>query len=358
MNARRSIAPDRRSIVIAGCGSYLPARRVTNDEVEQLSGFDRKAKGRSLDDWARLHHGGEARFWADDDEATSDLALMAAGRALDDARMEPSDLDLIVLSTFTSDHPMPSTASRVQAGLRCQAKFLQIDAACSGFIDAMWVATSLMRQHGYRSALVVAGDILSRLSAPDAFLPRTVFGDGAGAVVLTWHDDDEVGTGHFSTGSEGDRADLVLVPAGGSRRPLNAQRLDEGEHYWQLQFGDIRSWALERLSHCTTDVIRRTGLQDCDIAWLVPHQASTTIIRDLAERLQFPMDRVVLTYPDTGNTSGASIPIALDHAKRAGRFRHGDWLVLTAVGAGMAWGAMTYRWADTSAGAVRRSRVS
>jgi 3-oxoacyl-[acyl-carrier-protein] synthase-3 len=342
--APASIAPRPGNIVIAGCGSFLPQRRVTNDDIERMSGYDRERKGCSLHEWAQRHHGGQTRYWADAEDATSDLALAAAAKALHDARVDASDIDLILVSTFTSDHLLPSSASRVQAGLGSKAKFLQIDAACSGFIDGMWVASGLMRQHGYRCVLLVAGDILSRLSSPGEYLPQTVFGDGAGAVVLTWQDDPAFGLFHFSTGSDGSLGDYVMVPSGGSRSPLTPERLAAGEHHWRLKFHDIKPWALERMSHCASDVMRKTGLTTSDVAWFVPHQASAAIIHGVAAQLAMPVEKVVVTYGKTGNTSGASIPVALDLAKRAGRFRKGDWVVMAAVGAGMAWGALSYRW--------------
>lgn len=343
----RGQRPMTGGIVIAGCGSYLPGRPVTNDEIEAQvgTGYDRCGKGQSLHDWARRHHGGSIRYWADDNEATSDLALAASRRALADADMTAADLDLIVVSTFTSDHPVPSTAARLQAGLAARAKFLQIDAACSGFVDGMWIATSLMRQQGLKTVLVVAADVLSRLSGPQQYLPKTVFGDAAGAVVLTWHDDAAMGVREFSTGSDGQLGDYVLIPSGGSKSALTPARHAAGEQYWKLDFHNIKLWALERMSHCTADVIHKTGLIQADVAWFVPHQASTTIIREWADRLGIAMERVVLTYEEMGNISGASIPVALDRAKRAGRFRNGEWIVMPAVGAGMAWGALSYRWA-------------
>lgn len=334
----------RGNIIIAGTGSYFPSRVVTNDEIERSSGFDRGAKGGSLHEWAQRNHGGEVRYWADPDEATSDLAIAAAVKALADARLESNDLDLIVVSTFTSDHPLPSTASRVQAGLRTKAKFLQIDAACSGFIDSMWVTASLMRQHGFKAALVVSADILSRLSKPGDYLPQTVFGDAAGAAVLTWQEDPDLGLFQFSTGSDGDLGDYVIIPSGGSRSPLTPARYAEGSHHWQLQFRDIKVWALNRMSHCTLDVMRKSGLGEADIDWFVPHQASSVIINEVAALIGIPGEKIVATYKETGNTSGASIPVAIDLAKRVGRFKKGDWLVMSAVGAGMAWGALTYRW--------------
>lgn len=332
------------NIVIAGCGSYLPSKRVHNSEIELASGYCTKSKGCSLDDWAFTHHGGRFRHWAAVGEATSDLAIRASVNALEDARISATELDLIVVATFTSDHRVPSTAARVQAGLGSKAKFLQIDAACTGFIDAMWVASNLMRQQKLQRVLVVAADILSRLSRPNDYLTQSVFGDAAGAVVLTWRNDPTMGMFDFSTGSDGNLADYVLAAGGGSRLPLTAENMAEGAHFWQLKFHDIKLWALERMTLCAKDVIERTGLVISDVSWLVPHQASTKMIQEVASRLGIPDEKVVMTYEETGNTSGASIPLALDIAKRSGKFREGDWVVMAAVGAGMAWGALSYRW--------------
>lgn len=332
------------NIVIAGCGSYLPRRLVTNDDIEAATGYRRDSTGCSLHEWARRHHGGETRHWAAPEEASSDLALPAAIRALADAGVDAAELDLIVVSTFTSDHPLPPTAARLQAALETPAKFLQIDAACTGFVDAMWVASSLMRQFGLRHVLVVAADVLSRLSHPRDYLPQTVFGDAGGAVVLKWQADPEVGVFAFSTGSDGILGDYVAIPAGGSRYPLTPERIAAGDHHWQLRFRDIKLWAVDRMSQCARDVMRRTGLHQSDIAWFVPHQASSMIVRDVAASMGIPPEKVVLTYPSIGNVSGASIPVALDVTKRAGRFRKGDWVITAAVGAGMAWGAFSYRW--------------
>jgi 3-oxoacyl-[acyl-carrier-protein] synthase-3 len=344
MNAARAAAPRAGNIYIAGCGSHLPRRRVGNAEVERDSGYDAAAKGASLDAWALRHHGGCERYWAAEGEATSDLMVPAARRALEDAGLAAAEIELIVLATFTSDHPVPPTAARVQARLGSTAKFVQIDAACTGFIDAMWVACSLMRQHGLGNALVLAGDILSRLSHPSEFLPRTVFGDAAGAAVLAWQDDPQMGVFAFSTGSDGQLADHVLVPAGGSRQPLTPQAHAAGEHFWRLRFHEIRPWALERLTHCTREVLGKTGLACEEVDWFIPHQASTAIIREAGALLGIPPQRTVVTYDRVGNTSGASIPVALDFARREQPFRRGDWMVMAAVGAGMAWGALSYRW--------------
>jgi 3-oxoacyl-[acyl-carrier-protein] synthase III len=330
--------------VIVGTGSYLPERVVSNDDIETWSGYDRAAKGVSLDVWARQRHGGRSRRWVAKGQATSDLATEAARRALADARVDAEDVDLILLSTFTGDHRLPTTAGQVQANLKSKAKFLQLDTACTGFIDAALVGTGLLNTAAYHTCLVIAADILSMLHDPRDFLPQTVFGDGAGAVVLRTTPDDGYGFRSFSTGSDGDRGDYVFVPGGGSRAPLQVESLQRGEQYWRFRFSDIHPWALDRMVRSTHDALQRAGITLDQVAWIVPHQASERILREFAERMGVPESRMVITYPDHGNLSGASIPVALDVARRRGLFHDGDWLVFAAVGAGMAWGTAAYRW--------------
>jgi 3-oxoacyl-[acyl-carrier-protein] synthase-3 len=334
------------AIVFAGCGAYLPGAPVDNDAVEAGSGYPRAAKGRSLDQWALEHHGGRLRHWAAPGEATSDLALQAAHGALAHAGVPAEALDLIVLSTFTSDHRTPSSASRLHAALGCRAKFLQIDAACTGFIDALWIAAGLMRQHRLRHALVAAADVLSRLSDPRDWLSRSVFGDGAGAVVLAAAEGVDAGLREFYLQSDGSLGDLVLQPAGGSRMPHDTDSQRRGDQYWRLQFDRIKPWAVQRLAESCRCVTKMTGIAPADVAWWLPHQASASIVDALTQELQIDAERVLRSFAHTGNVSGASIPLLLDAGWRSGLFKPGDWIVMPAVGAGMAWGALTYRWPE------------
>jgi len=342
--------------VVIGTGSYLPAKVVTNQDIEAVvTDYDRtKAKGLSLDEWARQQHGAETRRKVAHGEATSDMATHAARRALAEAAVDPKDLDLIILATMSSDHRLPPSAGLVQANLETKAKFLQVDAACSGFVDAILVAHSLMEAHGYRTVLVIGADAVTHFNHPTRFMPLTIFGDGAGAVVLHRSEQlKEYGIKSFSTGSDGDLGDYVTIPGGASKLPFSQRVLDEELHYWTFKFPKISPWAVDRMVRCTLDSVARAGLALRDIDCVVPHQASVNIIQEVATRLELASDRFVLTYAHTGNTVAASIPIALDEANQKGRFSHGDWLVLPAVGAGMAWGAFTYRWYDYRSHPIR-----
>ena len=341
------------SSVVIGTGSYLPQKVVTNDDIEAMGvNYDReRAGGISLDQWAREHHGGISRHKVAPGEATSDMATQAARRALDDAQLDVQDIDLIVMSTITNDYRLPQAAGIVQANLGSKAKFIQLDSACSGFVDSLMVATGLIETHGYETALIIGADTLTTYNDPTKFMPLTVFGDGAGAVVLQAKEDlRDYGVKSFSTGSDGDLGDYVWVPGGASKKPFSKEVLENGEHYWRFRFPDIYTWAIERMTRCTLEAVARADLKLDDIRWVVPHQASVNIIRDVARRLELPEEMFIITYPHTGNLSGASIPIALDEANGQGKFADGDWLVMPAVGAGMAWGAVTYRWYDYKAG--------
>lgn len=337
--------------VIIGTGSYLPEHVVTNHDLEaSVTDYSRAAaRGASLDEWARSKHGAVSRHRVAPGEATSDMATIAAKRALADAApsLGASELDLIVLATFTSDFRVPQAAALVQANLGSQAKFIQLDSACSGFIDALFVAHALLNTHGFRIALVIGADVLTNINDPERFMPLSVFGDGAGAVVLRNDpEQSDRGLGSFATGSDGALGSMVWLPGGGSKLPQSEQVLQERRQYLRFKFPEIRAWGVDRMLRGTRECIARAGISLSDVKWVVPHQASENIVAEVAQRLELPLDMFVLTYADTGNTSAASIPIALDRANRQGLFSDGDWLVLPAAGAGMAWGAATYRWYD------------
>lgn len=337
-------------IKIIGTGSALPKHVRSNDEVEAVSDYDRSERGGlSLDDWAQRYHGGRRRHVATT-ESTSDLATSAVRLALENAGLSAEDLDLIVLATFTGDYRLPQAAGIVQDNLGIKAKFIQIDSACSGFIDGLIVACSMMNSFGYRNCVVIAADVLSMLCNPKDFITQTVFGDAAGAVILQHCRDGEFGLHGFSTGSDGDLGKYVFVPGGGSRQRLSQEVLDRGLHYWEFHFSEIHKWALERFARASDHALEQAGLARSDISLVIPHQASSKLIDHLAEALKFPRERIVDIYPDHGNLSGASIPVALDITHRQGHLQPGDWLLMPAVGAGMAWGAVVARWEVARAG--------
>lgn len=326
--------------VLVGTGSYLPERVVTNQEIQdRVVDYDpARAGGLSLEEWGRKHVGGTSRHRVAPGEGIGELAAQAGRRALADAGVDAPGVELIVMATVSTH--LPQAAADVQARLGLNAKFIQLDSACSGFVDALMVADSLMDRQGYQTALVIGGDIASHYMHPRRFMALSVFGDGAGAVVLRHMHGSEYGLHSFSAGSDGDRGDYVTSGGG----PGAAGVPEEEAHYWRVQFGKICPWALDRFELGIRQSVERAGLTLNEVDWVVPHQVSTNLLHSLADRLGMPREKFILTFAETGNTVAGSVPIALDEAKRQRRFADGDWLVMPAVGAGMAWSAATCHW--------------
>lgn len=330
---------------IAGLGMYLPKRILTNDEIEFNSPYSRSdKKGESLDSWVRRRHGGGNRHRAAADEATSDLATRAARDALADASVTIDSIDLLVLATCTSDFRMPPSAAVVQMNLGFDGKYLQIDSACTGFIDAIHTATALMATGSYRRSLVVCADVASPWIDPHDWLTQSVFGDGAAAVVLA-DMREPAGFSHLRTGSDGAMGHLVRIGAGGSRSPEpTGPGPGTGGRYLDANYGRIHQWGVEHMVDSVNAVLKAADMKIEDIDWMIPHQASSRMIADAGEKLGIDSGRVIVTYPKYGNTVSSSIPLALCDAYRNGTFCPGDRLMLTAVGAGMAWGSVLYQW--------------
>jgi 3-oxoacyl-[acyl-carrier-protein] synthase III len=337
------------SHVIIGTGSYLPDRVVTNHDIEAMvDDWVVQPNGpASVHEWAFAKHGAISRRHVSPGECTSDLATHAGRQALEDANLAASDVDLIVMASFSSDQRIPAAAGMVHANLRARAKFIQIDAACSGFVDALLVADGLLSSGAYRTALVIGADVVSVWNDPRRFMPQTIFGDGAGAVVLrSQPDPKEHGIRGIATGSAGELGYYAQIRGGGSKLPISEEVLRDRSHYIEYKFPLIQKWALEHFTRGAREAIDRAGIALSDVNWFVPHQPSTSMLREVARQLEFPFDKFVVTYEHTGNTSAGSIPIALDQANRAGKFSQGDWLVMPAAGTGLSWGAVAYRWHD------------
>jgi 3-oxoacyl-[acyl-carrier-protein] synthase-3 len=333
--------------VIVGTGSYLPECVVTNDDIERVAeDFDRSRAGCTLDQWCRNQIGAVQRRHVAPGEGTSDMAMRAAERSLCDARMKATDIDLIVVATITSDYRLPGTASLVQRDLGVTARFFQLDSACTGFVDAMMVADALLDRLGAETALVIGTDAMSHYLDPQRFRAQAIFGDGAGAVVLRGGLDGGYGVKAYSTGSSGADGYMVTVPAGGTKRPITEEVIARREQYIELALKVIPSFGVAKMTEATEEVLARAGARPGDIDWVVPHQASCNIVRDTARALDVPISKFILNFDVVGNTSAASVPIALDEANRLGCFRDGARLVMPAVGAGMAWGAAFVVWQD------------
>jgi 3-oxoacyl-[acyl-carrier-protein] synthase-3 len=332
--------------VILGTGSALASKVVTNDDIEATSlDYDRMRSGSSLHEWVMKRIGVAERRVAVPGEGTSDLALGACRRALESARVESDEIDLLVLSTFSSDYRLPSTMSLVQAQLPTRAKCFQLEAACSGFVDGMITAAALMDLSGYRTALVVHSEVITQFLDPRAFMHRVIFGDGAGAVVLRDLPAEGLGLRSWATYTDGTIGEWTFVP-NGTKAPIDDEALLTGSHYLRLDHKNVYDLAVSKMTEMSREVVARAGSTLDDVDWFIPHQTGLNIIEEVAKRLDVGMDRFRVSIDHTGNISGATVPYTLDEANREGALRHGDHLVLPSVGGGMAWGALDVVWAD------------
>ncbi len=315
---------------IAGTGSMLPVRRVSNAELAAEMG----ARGiETSDDWIVERTGIRARYFVDADTGASDLAVGAARHAMDAAACKPEDIDLIILATSTPDMVFPSTACIVQSKLGivgCPA--FDVQAVCSGFVYALTVADAMIRTGTARRALVIGAEVFSRILDFNDRGTCVLFGDGAGAVVLEASD----APGLLATDlhADGRHVGILCVPgtvSGGQVLGDPLLKMD-GQAVFKLAVGVLEAAARATLA--------KAGRSEADIDWLIPHQANIRIMQSTARRLKLPMDKVVVTVDEHGNTSAASIPLALDVAVRSGRIKRGDTLMLEGVGGGFTWGAV------------------
>ncbi|OGT30516.1 MAG: 3-oxoacyl-ACP synthase [Gammaproteobacteria bacterium RBG_16_51_14] len=312
---------------IAGTGSYLPERVMTNAELERMVD--------TTDDWIRSRTGIEERRIAADDETTCDLAEKAAWQAIESAGISPKDIDLIIVGTTTPDVVFPSTACLLQKrlGVHGCAAF-DVQAVCTGFIYALGIADKFVRTGSAKCVLVVGAETLSRILDWTDRSTCVLFGDGAGAIVLECSDKPGVLSSHLH--ADGKYHDLLSVPTGIS---VNYERVKNGSAYIQMQGNEVFRVAVNTLGRIVDETLQANNLKKKDIDWLVPHQANTRIIAATAKKLDMPMERVILTIAQHGNTSAASVPLALDIAVRDGRIKRGDMLLLEAFGGGFTWGS-------------------
>ena len=315
---------------ITGTGSYLPPRRLSNaDLVAQLA-----AQGvESSDDWIVERTGIRARHFADEGVFSSDLALQACRQALQAAGRSAADVDLIIVATSTPDMVFPSTACILQSKLGAPGgAAFDVQAVCSGFIYALTVADAMIRTGGARCALVVGAEIFSRILDFQDRTTCVLFGDGAGAVVLEASE----APGILATDihADGRHVDLLCVPG-----HVNGG-LVSGKPLLQMDGQAVFKLAVGVLEECARAVLVKAGKTEADIDWLVPHQANIRIMQSTARKLKLPMDKVVVSVDQHGNTSAASIPLALDGAVRSGQIQPGQTVLLEGVGGGFAWGAV------------------
>ncbi|MDH5531411.1 MAG: ketoacyl-ACP synthase III [Paracoccaceae bacterium] len=319
--------------VVRGVGHYLPARVVPNSEFETLVD--------TTDEWIRSRSGIEQRHFAADGETTSDLGANAAKAALADAGMEASDLDAIVLATSTADLTFPSAATMVQAKIGMTNGFaFDVQAVCAGFVFALANANALILSGQAKRVMVIGAETFSRILDFNDRSTCVLFGDGAGALILeaTEGQGTSADQGILSTDlhSDGSYRDLLYVDGGVSTTGTSG--------HLRMQGNQVFRHAVEKLAETAHTALDKAGLGPGDVDWIVPHQANIRIIEGTAKRMQVPMERVVVTVQDHGNTSAASIPLALSVGKARGQIKTGDLLVTEAIGGGLSWGSVVLRW--------------
>lgn len=329
---------------ISGYGMAVPDRAVTNADLARLiPGIDQE--------WIVQRSGIHERRLAGDGETTATLATAAARRALERAGLAPEDIDVIVVGTCTPDQPIPATAPIVQAALGARrAAAFDVNAACAGFLTGLAAADALVRSGRCRRALVIGAEVLSRFV--DWSDPRTcvLFGDGAGAVVLE-RSEAPAGLVSLTMGAAGESAALIQIPAGGSARPASAQTVASGAHFIAMNGPEVYRAAVRIMSEAAVEAMAQAGLDADDVGLLIVHQANQRIITEVGKRLGLPQERVYSNVARYGNTSAASVPIALCEAADRGLLQPGGRVVLAAVGAGLAWAAGAAVWTATRTGA-------
>ena len=320
---------------ITGTGSYASSRVLTNADLERMVA--------TSDEWIRERTGIGERRLAGTGEACSDLAVQAGRRALAAAGLSATDLDLILLATCTGDYPLPATACLVQHQLGAtRAAACDLSAACCGFVYALSMADAYVRT-GMRHVLVIGSEVMSAITDWTDRNTCVLFGDGAGAVVVSAGEGDR---GILSTHlrSDGALCELIMVPGGGSRTPPSEKVIAERQQYIKMRGNETFKVAVRTLEEVARETLAVNGLRIEDLDLYVPHQANIRILRAVTERLGLSMDKVMLNVDRYGNTSAASIPIALDEAVRGGRVKDGSLVMLGAFGAGLTWASAMIKW--------------
>lgn len=319
---------------IAGIGCYLPDETITNADLAKIVDTN--------EEWIVSRTGIKSRHRATAKDATSDLSVRAARLALADAGVEPTDLDMVLVATATPDMPVPATACVVQEALGApQAAAMDLNAGCTGFLYALHTAEAMVRAGSAKNVLVIGADTLTRVTDYTDRRTCVLFGDGAGACVVSAGGTMRVI--YSKVGADGAERELIKIPAGGSRSPASAETIDERGHYLQLDGTRVFKQAVRRMVEAAKEGLAATGLTADQIACVIPHQANGRIITAVGEQLGMDPLRVVLDMAETGNTSAASLPIALTHVREARGFKPGELIMLLAFGAGLTWACQILR---------------
>ncbi len=322
---------------IAGVGSFLPEKLLTNHDLEKMI--------ETSHDWIVQRTGIEKRHVVADGEGTSELCVRAGQKALEDAKMSIDEIDMICVCTLSPDYRMPATACMVQAKLGAKnIMAFDLNAACSGFIYGLHVVDQFIKTGAYKNILLIGAESLTRMMNYKDRETCILFGDGAGAFVLTRGEETEKNylmTAHAH--AEGSLYDLLWAKSGGTRHPFSQEVLDDNSHYMQMKGKEIFKNATRAMASCCKEALAATSVKPEEIDWIVPHQANLRITEAVSNFFDFPMTKIISTVHETGNTSAASIPIAFDIAYRDGRLKRGQLIMLTAFGAGLTSGSALLR---------------
>lgn len=322
-------------VQILGTGSYVPDGVITNDHLQHRFG--------RAPEWIVKLTGIRERRHVLGNQATSDLAVEAARRCIENARVNPADIDLTLVATVTPDTTFPSTACLVQDRLQLRCAAADLGAACAGFMYGLVTGAAYIVSGASNLALVIGADCMSRVTDPEDVKTYPLFGDGAGAVLLGRGRPDQ-GLIRYCLGAEGSGADLLNRPGCGSRLPPSPEILAEGQHYLKMNGRGVFNWAASILCDSIQEVLRACELQSSDIDLYIPHQANIKIINAAIDVMRIPRSRVYYNLDRYGNTSAASVPLALDEARGEGLIKPGHRIVLSGFGAGLAWGTAVLRW--------------
>lgn len=326
----------QRSVSIIGTGSYVPEKILTNAELEKMVD--------TSDEWITTRTGIKERRIAAAHEATSDLAAKAALAAIENAGIQPEEIDLILVATISADMFFPATACFVQKKIGAKnAACFDVSAACAGFLYTVEIAQQFIMSHTYDTILVIGAEKLTTLVDWSDRNTCVLFGDGAGAAVLR---NKKGSHGVIATymGSDGEFTDILAIPGGGSRMPMTPDNIDQKLNTIKMAGKEVYKQAVTAMLTAANEALKLAGLTVDDIACIVPHQANIRIIEAIADRLKVPLDRFYLNVNNYGNTSAAAIAIALDEAHRTGRFKPGDYILLVAFGSGLTWASTVIHW--------------
>lgn len=326
-----------KSVGIIGTGYYVPEKVLTNHDLEKMV--------ETNNEWIVERTGISERRIVEENIPTSEIAIHAAERALENAGILPEEIDLIIFATLTPDMVIPSTACIIQNKLKAiNAAAFDISAACSGFVYGISTGSQFIKSGMYKKVLVVAAETLSKLVNWKDRNTCILFGDGAGAAVLS-EVEDGYGILGVELGADGSGGEFLSVPASGSLHPATLQTIENKLHYIHMNGNEVFKFAIKIMGEAALKSLQAAGLNSSDIDCLIPHQANIRIIKSAAKRLDLPMDKVVVNVDKYGNTSAASIPIALSEAVEAGRVKKGDVVVLVGFGAGLTWASCVMKWA-------------